>query len=630
MNHILNDKHEHGSKLSTIGVVLLVSVVSFIVGAAVYSKGDKDDDLKTDHAHDVSVKQQVTRSADVQHPSQSVNVQHPSQSVNVQVVNNKTNNMLNKHNIARTEPQQMNNSVVTTRENKHTSYRQKIKRPRIFNGSTTYDHNVLANLRCEDSDSMYRDEHVYDIARYYVYLAYEESKHDYADIQAFRNRMYMLATQAFNEFVMYEKTGHNTSMRGGYIEAAHKSRMVVVKYMNRHRLIVLASLRRENNDELTKIAKAHDMQLTLREQLYKPSITLCVDLFFANVAYIALVEHQDCDDAYHTLSIQATADYISSALARVAYAPCAQDKIHLRSAHKRMSCLNKLAIYNAAYGLILEQSLTSVNKARIAQRLDQYAGHVQVLTHLCRTNGIAMVLAYHVLAGMTPEHYMNKLLHSSHDDHLTTREKFSNLQHKLETCVDKNQSNTTTLMLCEQAISAALQIETDGIYNTMLQLFKLMQSSQKSELSMLLLNILNNTVVTDANSTTTSILKHANRIEHNLCKSYITHYNLFADALNDNKVVYDEVDVALRVYLDEYGADMVNEIFEAFTQQKDHITERERNILSALNILDAVCYTHNIYALSTNDRDTTSLAGDIIALRVICSAADEYGKFLTR
>ena len=629
--------------VSTMGIVIMASIVSFVAGGALYSLRHRSKDAELEEKYSVNKHANTKHTKSLQ--NEVVNTAANSQNIQKKTLysySDSHNSALNVNNCTSAMQIASSSDSVESQLCAHSA--------QMFSNIKTEQHRTISNISYDAWPKLktiyncngilkdvyewaqvtqYTDPHIYSIARYYVNLVQEDIKQDYLEPQKRRNRMWILAKQAFDEFVEHEVTGHNIStMHKDHMRDAHEARKIIVQYLNRVRVIALAFKVHEYDETLDNIAPLEEIREILAEHIKSPHITLSVDLMFTNFAYIASIQQKENDDEYNTTATQVTADYIASSLAHIAYAPCSQNICRFRSAHKKLLCLNKLAVYRTAYGVMLEPSLQHVDMDSVTDRLEQYAGHICVLSQLCTTNCIAMVFCYQALMGYQSESYIDTLIHKTKAQNITTYMHFIGLQKQLRICQNKKSFVAISVLLCEKAIGLTLAIDANTQRIALAkQLFNAIAQLHTQELKILLDNIIKNAVVTKATGAIQSILELANHLSYDLYQLYIMRYSICVPALRDAQIVQKEVDIMLRRRLNEYDSNVVRDIGEVFMQPKMHPTEAA-NMLITINMLDTDCLTQDLYSLDPEVRNTTLQSGDAAQAHILYTALNIYNEFL--
>ena len=463
-----------------------------------------------------------------------------------------------------------------------------------------------------------------NLAQYYVQLVICDSKKDYEDKQQLRNRMWTLATQAFDEFVDIElkKKDEDNQMH-----TAHNVRAVIVRYLQR--FCAITGLYKDKTEDTISLLNLEDIQQCIEEQRSKPFVALCVDTVFANFAYLALIEYKyDKEKA-----IQATADYVLSSLAHIAYMPCTPLLSHLRSIHHKATCLNKLAITNAAHDVLLQYS----NKSHIAQKLDIFVGHLHALTHLCVPNYIAALFCHVASSENSPsaQEYINNLIQREQKEVKTVFQHITQLQKQIFDNQQSTDDVSAQLLhkcaqeLSEKTISMVLVVDSKHTYITQAkQLYSRIQKLPKQYTRALSHKLSSNLIVPDTTGEVKDILKEANRLEYALHQLYIKQYDLKIELLHNSGIVSQESNKELRMHIAEYEPHDIQTIKDALTHPPKLRDKNSTAILTVVDMLDMEGRIQELYHSTPYYIALTSQLGDSAVLHTLTKITEQFRQYM--
>ena len=461
------------------------------------------------------------------------------------------------------------------------------------------------------------------LAQYYVKLVTLDSQQDYESTQQLRERMWALATQAFDNFVDIEIAAAYTYSMS--LERAAKTRKTIAQYLQR--FYTLVSYRYENHNDTKAQFDATSLSESITVYANSPFIVLSVDLMFANFAYIASIEYKY--DIRRTE--KATADYITSALAHIAYIPCSQNILNLRSIHQKTTCLNKLAITNAACGVLFDYALRKGDSEHAVSLLETYVGHLLVLTHMCLANHVAALFCHIALRADSPsDTYIDTIIQRERLDNRTSFQHIIHLQK--QTMHNKSSFNTGKINaidkaateLSEKIVSVALALDNTGNdVSEAKQLYRRIQWLPKHDIQTMSHKLVTSTMLPDTTGAPKDILEATNKLEYRLHQLYIFAKNLRVKSLYDPEVVVQSADKVFRIHLNKYNEKDILALKEVFTNPAKERSDKNGTLLAALDMLDAEGRTRDIYYSTEKHRNQLAQMGDNTILQVLSTIVEQ-------
>ena len=601
MNRISGTKSEELRRLSTAEIIAVTSVISLAAGTVIYMLSQKSSDSP--------------KSIDNGNAAASTSISHSGDKINDDV----------DKALGASVPLGAKQDYITRLQNTRDVPKALLKNLSYADSAAyaNYHYNGILKDPYEYSDTAkYTDPYIYNLARYYVNLVHDDISQDYEKPSQLREHMWNVAQQAFDEFVAQEIEGKNLSnLPLSKMRMAHKARKTIIQYLDRIGVVILSHSSGDTaRDELGRTANIME---AIDKQAKDPRIAICLDIVFANFAYIASIEHKNHDDKNKTLSTQVTADYIASTLAHIAYVPCSMQIPHFRSANQKRFCLNKLAVYSAAYTAILEPTLTTnVDEARLLKRMEQYAGHAHVLTYLCLINNVATAFCYQALQGEAKPTYVDDIIAKEKNAHTLLFQRATTPQQIMQ-CKDNDEITQLTALSCEQAIGAALALDTDGqLVRLAKQIFQSVTQLTRNNLSELLNIMIAQTVVPNLTGNMADLFKAMHQLEHSLCHLYITKNHLNIQELEKCVGSSPQLDTVLRQRFKSYKPEVTAELEKILTCPL-YTDTKTQAILKTLYFLDPENRTQNLYSPHTDYQYRITTMGDCTTSLVLSAVITE-------
>ena len=501
--------------------------------------------------------------------------------------------------------------------------------PKVFNVNLNYENlptdfkvyncnGVLQDIHEQRNSSSYFGQEIKHLAKYYVDLVKEDSMQDYVDAQQLRDRLWTLATRAFDEFV------HNWHIGGGNDKnnITH-TRSTIIRYLfGTYRILWAQQLAHPDDQTFSQPIDLECVQQAMERHAECPFVALSVDLMFTNFAYIASIEYKH--NYEHTL--QATTDYITSALTHLVYHNCLDSVVNFRATNKKATCLNAMATYNAACRLVLQHSLLKgYDNRQITTWLEKLVGHLTFLTHSCRQYYTLAVLCFAANADCNTDEYINKIIQNERDDSMTTFARFGQLQHTLAECDNTDESRKIATAIFNKTMGTALALDTKGAHIQQAKnLLNALKQLQKTETQKLAYNLFFSYINPNITGALGNILKLANKLEYDLQQLYISHYQLNEADLYKKYIALDVDTINLKT-LQQYDRDSIAEIQEAFTRLNT-TNKRANAFLATLHSLDIEGRTQGLYRPDMQYKHTAATHSAVITLHVITQIVENYKK----
>ena len=443
-----------------------------------------------------------------------------------------------------------------------------------------YRHGKILRDEKERNLQQYKCTRVQNFVKYYVNLFSTSVTHDNDDVSA-RKTLLAMAKRSVNSCACYYSAQQNDSM----LQSVCAVRQCVIEYLLTFNAFTLARYMQTTQNKKLRTCLLH----ALYEHKVSAYIPLTVDLAMLHLVRAA---HIDTRGTQNNLE-EVAYDYISSALAQIAYSPCIEQVVHLRSAQQKSTFVNKMELSNYTMNLIIENILFGNMRA---YKVREYMGHIAIVNLLSYTNYITTLLVSSLKDNnkINAKQYIDGIKRMGNKIHIVNVfNMFNNLSQRAQNAQAAIEHENLLKQLHEHCVGRALltQKHTEIIV-TLLQSMQQLHFVDKNTITQLIMHRVNVPLSIDARN----ILCRIWQLESDLYNEYISHYKLNMLTIHNDKL-YTYTRGALYTQFSDIGKQEQQKL-EAL--QLYNIPQNLQSILEALDVDNRT----EMYSTKVQNKDT--------------------------
>ena len=378
-----------------------------------------------------------------------------------------------------------------------------------------------------DEKERYLPQHTYacvqDFIKYYVNL-FVANRGSQLNDNNIRDEIFMMAKNSANEFARYYNTQHGSDM----VARARTVRQCVIEYLLTFNAFTTANYTKKANEKMTFRSCLLHALYEHKTNLYIP---LTVDLAMLHLVRAAYVDAKGTKGNLEEISH----DYIASALAQIAYDPCIEQAIHLRSAQQKITFLNKMELSNYTMNIMMEHIIFNAQ----THKVHEYTGHVAIINLLSYTNYITTLLIASIKdnSALDAVTYISKIKRLGASVQIVNIfDTFADLARNAKRAQTEADRERILKRLHEYCVGRALLTHKHTeIITTLLQDMKQLSQLDKHIITQLIMHNINVKLSTTAHN----MLCRIWQLERDLLHEYVSCYKLDKLASRNSKNLYE-------------------------------------------------------------------------------------------